>query len=857
MSHRTASAPAARATAPPAPPARPPWRRWRPWALAAVCGLAAALYLWGIGGSWGNTYYTAAVKSMSAIWKNFFFGSLDAAGVVTVDKPPMALWLQVASVKLLGFSTVAVQLPQALAGVAAVFLLHRTVRRWAGENAALLAALILALTPITVAINRINNPDTLLVLLVVGAAYAMTRAAEGPRATAWTALAAFLVGCGFLTKMLQAWMVLPAFAAAYLIASRAPWPRRALDLGVAGAVLVASSFWWVALTVLWPAPKPYIGGSTDGSAWDLVFGYNGFGRILGGGAGGSGGGAPQGAAEAAAGTATGAAQGMPGGGGGPGGGFSGQAGLLRMFNEQLAGQISWLLPLCGLVLAAVAASAVLRRRAGRPLDRRGAAGWVLWGGWLVVGLVLSFAQGTMHPYYTTMLAPAIAAVAGAGLVRFWGWYRRPAGRAWPLLPLAVLTTAAWSSAVVWRTPEWHVWAGYLELGLAAAAVVLLVAQRFGGRRGLARAALALGLAAVLAVPAAWSGLAAAVASGAMNGTNPMAGPADSMGGPGGMGGGPDGGAQGGDSEGGMPSGGAAGRPAAGPGAAGRGPGRGHGLRRVGHAGRAGRRRGVADRRAAPDAGLCRGERGRRRGPARGGGRRHERDVLHHRLRPGGGGYGRVHRIRRRALRRAARPVEGVGRARVRPARRGNGRRCSGRRDRRHRRIRRRGHRRHHRIERGGRCGRHRAGRPRADGRQRAPGVGPAELRPGGRLGLGRIRRQRPPALRLRLSQGPAPRRGRHPMPSGRRPPPRSVGVWARTAHLRRSSPCRHADTSPWRFGATLKAASTPGSASGARPSAAVGSPTIGGAPGPRPERRPPEWKWKRSTARAAPAATMP
>ncbi|MDA0565328.1 glycosyltransferase family 39 protein [Streptomonospora sp. S1-112] len=563
MTHRTATAPAPRATAPPAPAARPPWRRWRPWALAAVCGLAAALYLWGIGGSWGNTYYTAAVKSMSTSWENFFFGSLDAAGVVTVDKPPMALWVQVASVKLLGFSKVAVQLPQAIAGVAAVFLLHRTVRRWAGENAALLAALILALTPITVAINRINNPDTLLVLLVVGAAYAMTRAAEGPRATAWTALAAFLVGCGFLTKMLQAWMVLPAFVPAYLIASRAPWPRRALDLGVAGVVLVASSFWWVALTALWPAPKPYIGGSTDGSAWDLVFGYNGFGRIFGGGAGGPGGGAPSGAAEAAAGTASDAAQGMPGGGGGPGGGFSGQAGILRMFNDQLAGQISWLLPLCGLVLAAVAVSAVLRRRAGRPLDRRGAAGWVLWGGWLVVvGLVLSFAQGTMHPYYTTMLAPAIAAVAGAGLVRFWAWYRRPAGRAWLLLPLAVLTTAAWSSAVVWRTPEWHVWAGYLVIGLAAVAVVLLVVQRLGGRRGLARAALALGLAAVLAVPAAWSGLAATAASGAMNGSNPMAGPADSMGGGpggmGGMGGGQD--DQDEDAQGGNSQGGAAGTP---------------------------------------------------------------------------------------------------------------------------------------------------------------------------------------------------------------------------------------------------------------------------------------------------------
>ncbi|GAB3455650.1 hypothetical protein GCM10027570_36420 [Streptomonospora sediminis] len=509
------------------------WRTWRPWALLAICALAAGLYTWGIGDSWGNSYYSAAVKSMSQSFENFFFGSLDAAGVITVDKPPMALWLQVASVKLFGFSRLAIQLPQAVAGVAAVFLLHRTVRRWAGEHAALLAALILALTPITVAINRINNPDTLLVLLVVGAAYAMTRAITGPRATGWLALAALLVGCGFLTKMLQAWMVLPAFVLAYLVASRAPWVRKVLDLAVAGAVLVAGSFWWVAATALWPGGKPYIGGSEDGSAWDLVFGYNGFGRVFGGGMGGGqgpGGGAPPGMAAG-----SGAAEGGPGGGGGgPGGGFSGDAGLLRMFNDQLAGQVSWLLPLCGLVLAAVCASGILRLRAGRPLDREGAAGWVLWGGWLlVVGLVLSFAQGIMHPYYTTMLAPAIGAIAGAGLVRLWGWYRRSAGKARLLLPIAVAATACWALAVVMRNPGWHAWAGYAAMALAAAALVAILSVRRTGRAVPARSALALVLAAVLMVPAAWSAIAAAGAQGGMNGTNPMAGPATGMGGPGG------------------------------------------------------------------------------------------------------------------------------------------------------------------------------------------------------------------------------------------------------------------------------------------------------------------------------------
>ncbi|MDA3643459.1 glycosyltransferase family 39 protein [Saccharopolyspora indica] len=474
-------------------------RRWEPWALGAICGVAALLYLWGIGSSWGNSYYSAAVKSMSQSFEAFFFGSFDPVGVVTVDKPPMALWLQVLSVQVFGFSRFALLFPQAVAGVAAVFLLHRAVRRWAGEHAALLAALVLALTPITVVINRDNNPDTLLVLLVVAAAYAMTRAFDARRATGWVALAAFLVGCGFLTKMLQAWMVLPAFIVAYLLGNRAGWARRLLDLGVAAVVLLVSSFWWVAVTALWPSPKPFIGGSEDGSAWDLIFGYNGFGRILG-----------------------------EGGGPGGGGGFSGSAGLLRMANEQLAGQISWLLPLCALVLISVLVTGIRHR----PVDRAQLAGWVLWGGWLVViGLMFSFAQGIMHPYYTTMLAPAVGAVTGAGLVRFWRWYRAPGLRGW-LLPIGVAITAAWAMAVVARDLSWHAWAGYCAVGTGIVALVVLLLGR-RGRERLAKSGLALGSAAILLVPTAWSAIAAVSGETGMGGTNPMAGPETGMGGPGG------------------------------------------------------------------------------------------------------------------------------------------------------------------------------------------------------------------------------------------------------------------------------------------------------------------------------------
>ncbi|WP_197285131.1 ArnT family glycosyltransferase, partial [Sciscionella sediminilitoris] len=302
--------------------------RWQLWALGTICAATALLYGWRIGaGQVGNSYYAAAAKSMAQSFPNFLFGSFDPQGVETVDKPPMALWPQAFSVWLFGFHGWSVLLPQVIEGVAAVFLLQRTVRRWAGDNVALLAAGILALTPITVAVNRSNDTDTLLDLLLIAAVYAVTRSIEadrgGPR-TRWLLCCAFLVGAGFVTKMLQAWIIVPALALAYLGTATAPWRRRVLELGAAGGVLIVSSFWWVALHDLWPGRTPFVSGSTDGTAWDLVFGYNGFGRILG----------------QAEGPGNGAKP-------GPGGGMTmmqGQdAGLGRLFSAEVGGQISWLL----------------------------------------------------------------------------------------------------------------------------------------------------------------------------------------------------------------------------------------------------------------------------------------------------------------------------------------------------------------------------------------------------------------------------------------------------------------------------------------------------------------------------------
>ncbi|WP_067823455.1 glycosyltransferase family 39 protein [Actinomadura kijaniata] len=493
-----------RAAAPPVPdPARP---RWAGPALAGVLLLALLLYAWGLSANGdANAYYSAAVKSATQSWKAFFFGSLDAGSFITVDKPPMALWLMALSARVFGFNTWSVLLPQALAGVAAVALLHATVRRGFGEAAGLVAALALALTPITVAINRDNNPDTLLVLLLVAAAWATQRAVATGRLRPLL-LAAFLVGCGFNTKMLQAFLVLPALALVYLLAARPSLPRRIGHLLAAGVTLAVSSFWWMLVVDLIPAgQRPYVGGSTDNSVWDLVIGYNGLGRILGQGGGG------------------------PGGGRG-GASFGGASGAGRLFNDIMGGQISWLLPFA--VIALVAGLVLVARR-GRTDPKLAAL--VLWGGWLAVHYaVFSFAQGTFHPYYSTAMAPAIAALTGAGAVLLFGAYRRSARWAW-VLPSAVAVTGAWAFVLLSRTPSWNPWLRWVVVACTVLAVANLAAARLTRRAGLPVmvAGLVMALLAALSGPAAY---AVSAASSRVNGTNPLAGPTTGRGfGPGGGG----------------------------------------------------------------------------------------------------------------------------------------------------------------------------------------------------------------------------------------------------------------------------------------------------------------------------------
>ncbi|MFI6884470.1 mannosyltransferase YkcB-related protein [Streptosporangium canum] len=477
--------------------------RWARPGLWGVLALAAVLHLWALGrNGYANDYYSAAILSGTQSWKAFFFGALDAGSFITVDKPPFALWTMGLPARIFGFGTWSMLLPQALAGVAAVAVVHSAVRRalpgTPGHAAGLLAALVMTLTPITVAINRDNNPDTALVLLLVLAAWFCQEAIRTGR-TRTLVLSAVLVGLAFNTKMLQAYLVLPAFAPLYLAMAPGPVLRRLGRLLAAGVALVVSSGWWMVIVDLWPASsRPYIGGSTDNSVWDLVIGYNGLGRIFGAGGGGR------------------------GGFGGGGGGFGGESGAGRLFNDVMAGQISWLLP-----FAVIALATGLVLAGGRSL-RGTRVALLLWGGWLAVHyVVFSFSSGTFHPYYSTAMAPAVAALTGLGGVLLWQAYRQSRTWSWTL-PAGVAVTGAWAFVVLRRTPDFVPWLAWTVAAVTVAAVAGLVLARLGRRlrRRIAVVALLAGLVAGLAGPAAY---ALTPLGSAVNGTNPTAGPAGSGG----------------------------------------------------------------------------------------------------------------------------------------------------------------------------------------------------------------------------------------------------------------------------------------------------------------------------------------
>ncbi|MFF2552294.1 ArnT family glycosyltransferase [Nocardia sp. NPDC058058] len=479
----TATAPGS-GGAPPAAPTRAgrrpaatpgPLRREYLWLALLLVGTGAA-YLWNLTASgWANSFYAAAVQSGAKSWKAFFFGSSDWANAITVDKTPASLWPMELSARLFGFSSWTMLLPQVLLGVASVALLWAVVRRHFGATAGLLAGLALAGTPVAALMFRYNNPDALLVFLMIAAVWAMLRALDDGR-WRWLVLCGLLVGFGFLAKQLQVGLVLPALALTYLFAGPPKLGKRIAQLFAAGAAMVAGAGWWVLIAQLWPASdRPYFGGSTNNSIIELTLGYNGLDRLgigSSGGGGLSGGGGMSGGDLPSDGDLSSAGD-MPQmhGGFNP---FGGQVGITRLFNETVGGQIAWLIPAALILLVA---AIVLRGKAPRTDGKRAAL--LLLGGWgLVTGLVFSYMGGIFHEYYTVALAPALAGTLGAAGAVVWAERERRWVRA--VLVLSVAVTALTAFVLLSRTPDFVPWLRWVIVGVAVLAVAGLLLR--GGRR---------------------------------------------------------------------------------------------------------------------------------------------------------------------------------------------------------------------------------------------------------------------------------------------------------------------------------------------------------------------------------------
>lgn len=461
--------------------------------LPLLLASTAVLYLWRLGDSgWANAFYAAAVQAGAHNWTAMLFGSSDPANAITVDKPPAALWVMDVSVRLFGLNSWSVLVPQALMGVASVGLLYAAVRRVAGPSAGLLAGAVLAATPVAALIFRFNNPDALLVLLLVAAAYCMQRACEKGSSRWWLVAAGVAVGVGFLAKMLQAFLVLPAFAAGYLVAGHRTLSRRVVDLVIAGSAVVVSAGWYLALVELWPeSSRPYIGGSQHNSIIELTLGYNGFGRLTGKETGGL-------------------------------GNLNHDVGWGRLLGAGMGLDIAWLLPAAAICLVA---GMILTRRAPRTDPARAAL--ILWGGWLAVSaLVFSFSNGIIHAYYTVALAPAVGACIGIGATLL--WRNRSDIRAATALSGTVLVTTILGAVLLTRHSEWMPWLrASVSVGGVGAAVLLLVSGRLAPV--VARLVAALAVVSCLAAPAGFS---IATAASPHSGAIPSVGPSRHVSGPG-------------------------------------------------------------------------------------------------------------------------------------------------------------------------------------------------------------------------------------------------------------------------------------------------------------------------------------
>lgn len=525
---------------------------WHRLILLLILVLAGFLSFYGIGKEgYANEYYSSAVKSMLLNWHNFFFVSFDPGGYVSVDKPALGLWLQTLSAWIFGFHGWSLILPEVLSTIVSTAVLYHLVQRTFGTISGLISALVLALTPVLIAVSRTNNLDASLVMVLMLATWALIVAAERS-SFKLLLLSMTLVGLGFNIKMLQAFMVLPAFYLAYLFASSLKIGRKMLHITGATAVLLAVSLSWAVIVDLTLSDKrPYVGSSSTNSVIELALGYNGIQRVVpSGNPAGTGmpsmgssnsnkadsenkprgnppGGnapfnmqAPPNAENAPDSITQGnntqsngpnpmgemsRPAGGPGGGGpGGGGGFGGgNKGIFRMFNQKMAGQISWLIPLA--LFGFLAASLRARKRVitGNLRAKRSV---LLWGAWIAPMFVYFSIAGFFHPYYTTMLAPGLAALAGIGMVEMWKAYLDKGWKGY-LLPTALVTNAAVQGIILSRYPVWSKALIPVACGISAAAAVTLITLKILKRESQGKSIkilVAAGFAALLIAPAIWS-----------------------------------------------------------------------------------------------------------------------------------------------------------------------------------------------------------------------------------------------------------------------------------------------------------------------------------------------------------------
>jgi 4-amino-4-deoxy-L-arabinose transferase-like glycosyltransferase len=438
--------------------------------LLALAAASAVLYGWRLNANGLHEYYAPAVKSMSVSWTAFLYGGYDPAASITLDKLPGAFMVQALSVRVFGFHTWSVILPQVIASVVTVLVLYRVVRRWRGPVAGMFAAAAFATMPIVAALARAQISDTLLVMLLVLAADAWQRAVATARLAALLWCGAW-VGLAFQTKMVQAWGVLPAFALVYLVAAPGALRRRLAQVGLAGLVTAAVSMWWIVLVLLTPASsRPYVDGSMDNSPLSMVFGYNLLDRY------------------------------------GDGGALAGKPRMQQgidwgyLLGDGVAPQVGWLYPLA---LVGLVVGVWWRGRAPRTDTVR--AGFLMWGLWLAVHAAAFTTGDVAHVFYVIAIAPAVAALAAGGLVTLWSAYGTAGWRRW-LLPVTIAATAAWTVYVSQRFADFLPWlAPTVGVASAVAAVALVVAVLPGCRmRRVAVAGGALAVVSLLIVPAAWA-----------------------------------------------------------------------------------------------------------------------------------------------------------------------------------------------------------------------------------------------------------------------------------------------------------------------------------------------------------------